>query len=154
MREPELLKAVGTAWPTVASYATLLPGGLHESKADADNVPAGQQEENYGIVTATEQGIARNTNGGPIREHLLKIELHTVKGLSDLAAVQEAMLNWSTGLASKLKQTPNLALDNGGYLIDLFPAPGGPSGTTSVRRAGKMVSKVVVAWRVQSRWPN
>lgn len=151
MREPELLKAFGTAWGQVTNAATLLPGGLHETKADADNIAEDKMLSDYGLITVSENGLARNTNGGPIREHQVKIEVHTVNGLSSLATVVEAMASTSSGIPSKIPT--HTALDNGGYLIDLFPSQAPPGGQTPSRRAGKTVSKVAIAWRVQSRWP-
>lgn len=149
MREPELLKAFVAGWESVTNVATLLPGKLHEKKADSDNVPNDWVGEDYGLITVKESPLAHMTNGGPIREHLVSIEVKTLKGLSSLATTMEAMASTSTGIPSKIP--PHTALDNGGWIIDLWPAPGA-GGQTDSRRQGKTISSVTITWRVQSRW--
>jgi hypothetical protein len=48
--------------------------------------------------------------------------------------------------------TINKTLDNGGKIIDLWPATAPAGGQTEEQRRGRTVSSVAIAWRVQSRW--
>lgn len=150
MREPELLKAFVAGWELVTNAATLLPGRLHEKKADSDNVPNEWKGEDYGLIEVKENPLARMTNGGPIREHIVTITVKTLKGISSLGTVMEAMASTTSGIPSKVPT--HTALDNSGWIIDLWPAPAPAGGQTESRRQGRTIAGVSIAWRVQSRW--
>lgn len=153
MREPELLKAFMTAWESVTNAATLLPGGLHESYADRDNIPNTGTDEpsitTYGILIVKESAIARMTNGGVVREHIVQVDLKGYIGQIALMAVQEAMANTTSGVPSKLPSHTNL--DNGGGIVDLWPAVASPERSSNGKQT-RPISVVTVAWRVQSGW--
>jgi hypothetical protein len=144
MREPELLKKIIATWNGIATATTLLPGGMHEHTAEADNVPAGATK--WATVRATEESIARMTNGGPIRSHLVVVDVYADDGVTANATLLHTLGTIpSLALASK-------SLDNGGYLIDLFPATAPAGGQTDQTRRMRNVTKLSIAWRVQSRW--
>lgn len=143
MREPEILKAILTRWAAIDTTGQLLPGGLHETYAEDSNKPQGQFVK-YGIVTVTENPIARNTNGGPIREHIVNIEVKVTDGFTANASLMHSMATIRTGMT-------NYSLDNGGTLIDMFPHPS-KSEQTSEMKGMKTVTSLGIAWRVQSRW--
>jgi hypothetical protein len=145
VREGELLKAVLTAWNGIANSATLLPGGLHEFVAMDDNTPPSALK--WGTMRAVEGSLPRQTNAGPIREHIITITVNDSSGEGLIANMP---------LMDKLGTIPSVvtkALDNGGTIIDMFShnAPDGGQGNAT-RRTKNMI-KQSVAWRVQSRWP-
>lgn len=144
MREGELLKAVLTAWNGIATSLALLPGGLHEFVAMDDNTPTPALK--WGTMQAVEGSLSRQTNAGPIREHIITITVNDSSGGGMIANMP---------LMDKLGTIPSVitkALDNGGTIIDMFShnSTEGPSDQT---RRVKPVRKPSVAWRVQSRWP-
>lgn len=146
MREPELLKALQTRWAAIDTTGTLLPGGLHEFQAESDNIPNKTRRPKYGIVTITENPIARQTNGGPIREHIINVEVKATDGLTANASLMHSLSTVPTGMQ-------RVSLDNGGTLIDMYPH-NSKQGTTPDTRGMKPVAGLSVAWRVQSRWDN
>lgn len=142
MREPELLKAVIAAWDGITTALTLLPGGLHEAMAHDDNVPS--SADKWGTVVVTDNGPVRITNGGPIREHSVTITVNADDGMTANASLMD-----------KLGTIPSVitkALDNGGTIIDMWPA-NAKSGQTENSRRSKTMTELQIAWRVQSRWP-
>lgn len=143
MREPEILKAILTRWAAIDTTGQLLPGGLHETYAEDSNKPQGQFVK-YGIVTVTENPIARNTNGGPIREHIVNIEVKVTDGLTANASLMHSLSTIPVGM-------PHTSLDNGGTLNDMYPHPS-KSGQSSEMKGMKTVTPLGIAWRVQSRW--
>jgi len=146
MREPELLKNLLTRWAAIDTAGTLLPGGLHEFQAEADNIPNRSTRPKYGLVTITETGIARNTNAGPIREHNINIEIKARDGLEANASLMHSLSTIPAG-------QQHVGLENGGTLIDMWPAPS-KQGQGSESVGAKTVSGLSIAWRVQSRWDN
>lgn len=150
MREAELLKGVLTAWDAISNASTLLPGGLHEFRADFDNVPidpnTGKKSEIYGIMTATENGIKRQTNGGVVREHIVTIAVKHNGGLNACAAILEAMASRTSGIPAGVS-----SLDNGGNVIDMWPH-NSKGGQTDMERAGAIITDAAIAWRVESGW--
>lgn len=142
MREPELLKAFQTAWTGVSNYQTLLPGGLHETVAGRDNTPDAAAK--WALITVNESSVARQTNGGPIREHVIQIELKATDGITANASVLHAL--------GTIPTTLNKTLDNGGKVIDCWPHQAPKGGQTTDQRRGRPVSALSIAWRVQSRW--
>lgn len=143
MREPEILKAVLTAWTAVTNYSTLLPGGLHEFIAEQDNVPT--EAKKWGIVRCEEGALARMTNGGPIREHIVSIDVYCADG-SGMTANASLMDSLGT-IPTVINQT----LDNGGKIIDMWMHPG-KGGQTDQTRRMVPVTMLTISWRVQSRW--
>jgi hypothetical protein len=150
VREPELLKAVTTSWAAVANSSTLVPGGLHWFRASADNVPVdpntGKKAEIYAIVKADEQPIARHTNGGVVREHIITITVKHNEGAYACAAILQAMGNRSTGIKGNMP-----SLEDGGTVIDMWPYVSQTSPTENERQ-GKPIADAAIAWRVQSSW--
>lgn len=144
MREAELLKAVIAAWDGIATSATLLPGKMHEHVAHDDNVPTSATK--WATVKVVEQALARQTNGGPIREHIITI---TVKNTTGDGLTANATLMDTIGT---IPTVVNKALDNGGTLIDMWNH-NSEGGQTDDQRRTKPVSEMAVAWRTQSRWP-
>ncbi len=157
MREPEILKAFMAAWSAVTGQATLLPGGLHETNADRDNITTTETTDpvltTYGILTCKEQPLARMTNGGIVREHLVQIDLKGYAGQIALMACQEAMADTTNGIPSKIPA--NSSIDNNGEVIDIWPAPSNPDRpgiNSSNSRQTQPISIVSIAWRVQTGW--
>lgn len=149
MREPELSKAILTAWASVANSATLLPGGLHEFRAEGDNVPydsSGKKAEVYGTLLITENGIKRQTNGGVVREHIATISVKHNEGLTACASIIEAMANRTSGIPSLVS-----TLDNSGNVIDMWPHDS-KGGQTEMQRRGKIITDAAIAWRIESGW--
>lgn len=144
MREGELLKAVLTAWTGIAASATLLPGGLHEFVAMDDNTPAPALK--WGTMRAVEGSLVRQTNAGPIREHIITI---TVNDSSGAGLVANATLMHTLGT---IPSVINKALDNGGTIIDMFAHNAPEGGQSADTRRTKNMIKQSIAWRVQSRW--
>lgn len=144
-REGEILKAVLTAWNGVATATTLLPGGLHEFVAMDENTPSSAMK--WATMQAVEQGLSRQTNGGPIREHIVTITVNDGSGGGLIAnmALMDALQN--------IPATVNKALDNGGTIIDMFSHQAPAGGQNEEARRVKTMVKQSVAWRVQSRWP-
>jgi hypothetical protein len=149
MREPELLKSVLAAWNANASALTYLPGGLHEFTADEDNVPAAAQR--WATVRVTEDGGSpvRQTNGGPIRSHTVLIEAFIADGDGMTAG---ATLMHTLGTIPVTVLSTYRSLDNGGRVIDFWPAAAPQGGQTDQTRQAKGIVKLAIAWRVQSRW--
>lgn len=154
MREAEIFKAWLGAWESVTNSATLLPGLLHEHQANADNVPnidESQLQQDYGILTVTENPIVITpTGGGVVREHLVEIAVKTKNGLQSLGSVLHAMADTTNGIPGKLP--PHTSLDNGGTIIDIWPAPGKASTTTDLRRQNRAISSYSIGWRVRTDW--
>jgi hypothetical protein len=144
MREPEILKKILATWNGIATAATVLPGGMHEFTAETDNVRADASK--WATVRVTEESLARMTNGGPIRSHLVVVDVYADDGVTNQATLLHT-LGTIPGLVQSSK-----SLDNGGYVIDLFPATAPQGGQTSDTRRMKTVTKLSIAWRVQSRW--
>jgi hypothetical protein len=145
VREPEILKAVLAAWNGIATALTVLPGGLHEYVADDDNTPPAA--EKWATVRVTEGALARMTNGGPIREHTLTVDVYDTTGTDGLTG--NATLLHTLGT---IPSVINKSLDNGGTIIDLWPTTAPQGGQTDQTRAARGVNKLSIAWRVQSRW--
>lgn len=150
MREAEILKAVTTAWAAVTNSSTLVPGGLHWYRAENDNVPidpaTGKKAEIYAIAKADEQAIARHTTGGVVREHIVTITVKHNEGAYACAAILQAMGNRSTGIKGNMP-----SLDDGGYLIDMWPHTSATTPTDDERQ-GKPIADAAIAWRVQTSW--
>lgn len=142
MREPEILKAVIAAWDGIATSATLLPGKLHEYMAQDDNVPPSANK--WGTVQVTDNGIVRETTGGPIREHNVTITIHADDGIQANSTLMDTL--------GTIRSVITKAMDNGGTIIDMWPA-NAKSGQTDNTRRTKTMSELQIAWRVQSRWP-
>lgn len=145
MREPELLKAVIAAWDGIATALTLLPGGLHEHMAQDDNVPDAAQK--WATVKVEEGPISRVTNGGPIREHTVTVTMNDASGggVSGNATLMDTL--------GTIPSVVNKSLDNGGHIIDMWPAQAKGGGQTDDTRRTKPIVELAIAWRVQSRWP-
>jgi hypothetical protein len=87
------------------------------------------------------------TNGGPIREHIVTVDVHDTTGTGGLTG--------NATLIHTLGTIPSVitkAMDNGGYIIDMWPHPAPQGGQTQDTRQAKGVVKLSIAWRVQSRW--
>lgn len=151
MREAELLKGIVTAWGLVSNSSTLLPGGIHEFEAESDNVPVdpstGKKAEIYATAIAQENPIARMTNGGVVREHIVTVSVKHTEGLNACAAILEAMASTTAGIPANMP-----SLDNTGVVIYMWPHSS-KGGQTEMQRGGKTISDAAIAWRVQTDWP-
>ncbi len=142
MREAEILKAVMTAWASVTNSSTLINGGLHTLEAENDNIPV--HATKWAVMECDETGIVRETNGGPIREHVLTIRLKTTDGIANSSSAMDAL--------ATIRASINRTLDNGGTIIDMWPHPA-KSGKPDDQRQGLPVHELAFAYRIQSRWP-